>query len=326
MRWLRWNEVQKQDDLASFAVGPEFSMLKQENGAVISKGLLTHVELLEGNYPQQFLVLFILRNNSTLLIEIYDYHFASLLVSKKIHGRLTEGGIIKVSETELYFLCDDGGIYHLNTHILHHQNQGIFLAEEEMSSIIKNFLTKHSRKKNIRTKICQNRLLSVEKGTLHVRSLDTGKKMISKKVTKGIISVIDGGADYLFCGVRGKMSGFPDPHSEIIVLDINSLNIVCRQSTEFSFHTSLACTIDGASIACHQTDSSLHVLRLEHEAQHVKLVPCIEQVQTSGHPDLLKFSADSQWLFFGNHDGVHSLVSKNIVPSQIPTYKLQESL
>jgi len=312
MIWLHWNEINGQEDLSSFVYGPVFSMLKEEHSVISSKGFLTQFEILEGNYPQNFIVLFIIINNLTSLIEIYDYRFASLLVSKKINGRLVDEGIIKVSDSSLYFTCEDSVIYNLNSKELHHQDQGIRRLDEETSYHIKEYLTKIRKKKISRIKIDKNYLISAYKGNITTQDLKTGKKIVSRRLTKGTISAFDCGGGCVFCGCRGGKSKIPDQYSEIIVLELNTLNILYRLNTEFSYHASIACTHDGSRIVCHDKDLSFCVLRFEKSLTNTGFFNCVENFRTDVHPGLFKFSRDNNWLFFGNHDGIYTLVSKNI--------------
>jgi hypothetical protein len=285
-------------------------MLKEDNGGLASKGFLVHFELLEGNYPQNFLVLFIRISDTTLLVEIYDYRFASLLISKRIPVRIVDGGIIKFSESLLYFLCEDEVIYALNAQTLHHQHQGIYPAEEAVPPVIKQYLNKLMKKKNLHAKVYQDRLIFNEGGSLTARNAETGKKIGSKKITKGQITDFDCGGKYIACGCRGSSSGLPDAQSEVVVLNLATLEVLARIATEDSYQTSVACTSDGERIVCHGRESSLRILRLEQTETEIGLFDCTEQHLSGSHPDLLRFSPDHIWLFFGNHDGVQTIVSK----------------
>lgn len=312
MNWLRWNEIREQTDLSSFVEGPVFSMSGEEKTGLPSKGLLTQFELLEGNYPQNFLVLFILLNNATLLVEVYDYQLANLLLNKKIYGRLIDGGIVKVSATSLYFLCDDATLYHLDANKLHHQNQGIRIVTEEVPDSLKSSFKKIKKRIISRTKIFQERLFLIEQGKLMLFDFKTGKKIASRKVTKKFIVDFDCGGDYIFCACTNGNTDLPNPYSEIVVLDVNTLDLLHRVPTEYSYHTTIACTGDGTRIACHDREASLQVLRFERTDTSIEMFECIKNYCMNGHPDLLKFSPDHNWLFFGNHGGIQTLVSKNI--------------
>ena len=312
MRWLRWNEIQKQSDLSSFVEGPVFSMSVEGKSVLFSKGLLTQFELLEGNYPQNFLVLFILLNNTTLLIEVYDYQLATLLVNKKVHGRLIDGGLVKVSGTLLYFLCDDDAVYSLDAHKLHHQNQGIRIVAEELPDSLKNYFKNIKKRKISRTKIFHNRLFFIEQEKLMLYDFETGKKIASSKVTKKFIADFDCGGDYVFCACTDDNADQPDPYSEIVAIDIHTLEILYRIHTEYSSHTSIACTSDGSRIACHDREAALQILRFEQNETDRNMITCVKNYCMNGHPDLLKFSPDHNWLFLGNHGGIQTLVSKNV--------------
>lgn len=310
--WLRWNEVQKQTDLASFAEGPAFSMSAEGHAVLPSKGLLMQFELLEGNYPQNFLVLFILLNNAAMLIEVHDYQLAALLVNKRIQGRLVDDGLVKASAASLYLLCDDAGLHHLDAHKLHHQHQGIQIVAEELPDSLKHVFKNIKKKKISRTKIFHNRLFFIEQGNLMLHDFETGKKIASRKVTKRFIADFDCGGDYVFCACTGGNAACPDPYSEVVALDANTLEILCRIPTEYSSHRAIACTSDGSRVACHDREASLQILRCEQHDAAIEMFACIKNYCINGRPDLLRFSPDHNWLFWGNHGGIQTLISKNV--------------